>query len=253
MSIYKNITVHNPVTLCPIVQTANPKIGSTLTKTLNCNGEPCKVLFDTGSPTSLIRTDVDQKLKLKLAAAPPFEFRGMVSAEKAATKEAAKVNIAAGNTAIKLAAYVTDAMPHDIIVGNPVIDEYKDVIYNLRSDTDLGSLTCPDYELNAINMTDINDMTDITESTENKNDIVFATNITASEKENDGFANLPVGLQEKYKITVRNDLPPKTSNKNTIVEHEIEIKEDSRLPRFQPYHTTPKLEKEITLIVDDLL
>lgn len=83
-------------------------------------------------------------------------------------------------------------------------------------------------------------------------EMVFAlelkdTNVT------DRFEELPQWLKEKYSPIVGKDLPPKSTVRHDIVEHEIEVKHNARLPRRQPYHTTPKLEREIDLIVADLL
>ncbi|QLQ79681.1 hypothetical protein HG537_0C03290 [Torulaspora globosa] len=64
------------------------------------------------------------------------------------------------------------------------------------------------------------------------------------------FSRLPQYLQEKFRQTVRNDLPRSILNKKETC-HEIDLKPDARMPRIQPW--TPKEEREIVKIVDELL
>lgn len=82
-----------------------------------------------------------------------------------------------------------------------------------------------------------------------------AINTRVSRVTPDRFQLLPDWLQRKYKTTVRNDLPPKTKDDlvNSDIFHEIDLKEDVRLPRRQPYITTPKLEQIINDTVQELL
>ncbi|CCE66035.1 hypothetical protein TPHA_0O00660 [Tetrapisispora phaffii CBS 4417] len=112
-------------TLYPIINTIlNPVVGTTLTTQLTVQGTQLNVLLDSGSPTSFIRKDIVQKLKLPYHEASPFSFKGFTSNEIKHTSLAAQIPVSTTNQVITIWAYIMNHMEHDLLIGNPILDKY---------------------------------------------------------------------------------------------------------------------------------
>ena len=218
---------------------------------MTINGNPVSVLFDTGSPSSFIRSDVAARCNLPLAQAPPFRFKGVVSDEAASTTVAARLELRHPEFRIDEPVYVTDSIPHEVIIGHPLIianPAIAKLLKNSRAAQPLpNNPVCPIYDVNVIDMATIEDELEPSDIED-----IFLVNVMENVQKN-SFAKLPKWLQKKYADTVRDDLPPRGPDNPCPVEHEIDVYPDAKLPRFQPYNASLKLEDEITKIVDDLL
>lgn len=237
---YSARTNKDTVTLAPIVSDSHPLVGNNCQIKMFAKGKPVKVLVDTGSPTSFIRADVADRLMLARSHAPPFRFRGVVSSESASTSESVKLSLELDDIQIETPVYVTNNISFEIILGHPIISSHPALHKKLQDKKPV-----PEYTVSVITEDD-------TESIHSDAAEIFSIKISEIGAD-DRFEKLPGWLQEKYISTVRNDLPPKNFQEKSRVNHEIDIKPDARLPRRQPYQTTPKLEQEINKIVADLL
>lgn len=232
---------NNTVTLAPIVSAPHPLVGNSCQIKMFIKEKPVNVLVDTGSPTSFIRADIADNLKLTRSTAPPFRFRGVVSSESSYTNESTEILLELDDIKIKTPVYITDAITFEIIIGHPIISSHP-LLHKILNN----KKPVPEYIVSVLTEND-------TEELDAENAAaVFAIKISETDTD-DRFDKLPRWLKEKYSATVRDDLPPKKFAEPPKVEHEIEIKPGARLPRRQPYQTTPKIEQEINLIVADLL
>ena len=115
---------NDTVYLAPVVSDPYPFVGSNCQVKIFVKGVPVNVLVDTGSPTSFIRADIADRLKLARTIAPPFRFRGVVSSESAITSESVEVSLELDDVKIKAPVYVTNSISFEIILGHPVISSH---------------------------------------------------------------------------------------------------------------------------------
>ena len=245
-TVVNNEPSRSLVTLCPIIQSKKPAVGQVFQLEMLYKKEPVKVLLDTGSPTSFIKRNVAERLKLKLFDAPPFRFKGIVSQNVAVSSNAVQIKLNYKNIIIDAPVYVTDHLSYDVILGHPLIATNVEVSSLLQNSKEKEGY--PVYNVNLLNME-----TDevLNEPSVNQKDVLVSN--VADKEVAESWNKLPRWLQNKFAGTIRNDLPQKDESKSDSVVHEIDIKPDAKLPRSQPYNTTLQSEKIISNIVDDLI
>lgn len=233
------------IQLKPPVQCKIPKVGKRreLVVTLQ-NGCESNVLIDSGSPTSLIQNQIVQQLELRKYRAPPLQFKGAVSEDIAFTNNAVTLRFEYQQNCYEVAAYVTEDISVPVIVGNPIIEEHPELI-TTTGDNDYHKDTT--LEIAFIDTENLKRKLDNTDEfwVLQVNEIVEATA--------DTLHVLPKWLRNKYKEIIRNDLPTKKKQAEDMVQHEVNLKTDGRLPHLQPYRLTPKTEKILQAIIKDLL
>lgn len=102
---------------------------------MNHNRHPLLVLFDTGAATSLIRTDIARRLGCIPSITDPISLKGAISPHSTITNQAVTLYLYNQNFSLEIAVYVTDAIREEVIVGNPIIREYRELLgYVQRGD-----------------------------------------------------------------------------------------------------------------------
>ncbi|EDO18644.1 Tkp3 protein [Vanderwaltozyma polyspora DSM 70294] len=228
-------TDRSAVQLCPIIEKSIPEIGKTSIVKATTNNTAIHVLLDTGSPTSFINHRLITKLDLEVYKAPKFSFKGVVSEESANTTEAVEVPLKIDNKTFTIQAYVTEYIGHDVIIGYPTLQRFPELFDSVSTDVPVYSIISTEEVPRTINKD------------------IYWVNTVINTSTNSSFEKLPHWLAEKYKDTVRDDLPARDKNSNPIVFHEIELISGMKTPKSQPYRVTPKVEEEINKIVTDLI
>lgn len=250
---YKNKKSENQkkkeyITITPIVTkgVSSPRIGSRKEIIIECaNKNTVRALLDTGAPTSFVHSNLVRTLDLPVLKTTPLHFRGAVSPNIATTTSATTVEFIYNKRRYTLEAYVTPCITQDFIIGNPILEEYPSLLHGKRDS--------PRRELIDVYEIDCVQQEDLGRHFEEPSELfVVQVNNTTASVGKANFIQLPGWLQQKYRNTVRNDLPPREF-KEGMVQHEIDLKIDARMPRLQPYRLTPKLEEEAQELVKDLL
>ena len=222
-----------------INDTTNPLIGTRHERPCIINKVKVPVLFDTGSPTSLVSEDLVVKYGWKPYNVPPFVWRGAIPGRTSTTTKAIHCELLDNNTTYQFKAYVTPELQNQVIVGNPIIEHYPTLLSITNTATNSNATT--DITIGAIDQ--IFD-TDVQE--------IFLIQLSKNESSsNSHHHELPLELQQEFKNTVTNELPPQSGTHT--YNHTIELKPNSHPPRLPPYRMTPLLEKECKKIIQELL
>lgn len=98
---------HNVIkTLCLITNKKALKVGQTYQVDMLCEGTTIKVLMDTGSPMSFIRSDIPHELELSKFTAPWFRFKEMVPKGAVITTEVVNLELIKDTIKVEEAVYV---------------------------------------------------------------------------------------------------------------------------------------------------
>lgn len=124
----------------------------------------------------------------------------------------------------------------------------------LKSVTEINQQRTPEVTVNVLTLLEDRQLRKLTNKNPSKWDAVcvIVTEVKDNPEVNTSFENLPNDLRRDFVGTVRDDLPP-ISEQNQDCVHEILLKDNARVPRLPPYRRTPKEERIIQEIVDDML
>lgn len=237
------ITTHTP----------HPIVGPRLEKTLSVNNVPIKVLFDTGSPTSLISQSIVRRNHWPVYPVKPLKWQGAIPGSSSTSTHAVRCSLLLSSTSspIIVSAYVTPDLHDHFIVGNPIISTHPTLLsfaHPSSTSTTTTSISSTPV-ISAVDYLRDDDSTIIDlygASIENVY-LITQTPTTSS----DSFTLLPSSLQKDFASTVTNELPAHAGE--TSFTHEITLKEGKKPPRLLPYRLTPKLETECKALIQDLL
>lgn len=223
-----------------ITNTANdPLVGTRCERICYINNIKVPVLFDTGSPTSLVSEDLVVKHGWNSYNVPPFVWKGAIAGRTSTATKALHCKLIDNNVSYDFKAYITPELHNQVIVGNPIIEHYPDLLSNINTTTN--SNTTTNITIGAIDQIFDTDVQEIFLIQPSKNE----NSIKPQRHE------LPLELQQEFKDTVTDTLPPKSGTHT--YNHMIELKPDSHPPRLPPYRMTPLLEKECKKIIEELL
>ncbi|QLL34478.1 hypothetical protein HG536_0G03400 [Torulaspora globosa] len=237
-----------------------PLVGHRREITVLVGNKPTTMLSDTGAGTSLIAAHRAQALNLKTYKTRPIAIKGATSDNSARCTEATILEFKYQNQQFEIPVYVTTAINPDIIIGNPVLETNPRLGQTLdRSSINLATPeTEPDWPIGLI-LTNEDRQVRRFHKKQNRTLSGYIVQVQAIEccdatdtPDPSTFSRLPQYLQEKFRQTVRNDLPRSALDKKEIF-HEIETKPNARMPRIPPHRRSPKEEGEIVKIVDELL
>lgn len=136
----------------------------------------------------------------------------------------------------EVAAYVTEEISVPLIIGNPIIDEYPELL-TMNADNTIDEKV--KLEIDFI------DTEKFTCKLDNRDEFWVLQINEMSETSTDTFNLLPPDLKTKYECIIRNDLPNKKHQKKDMTQYEIHIKPGGRLSHLQLYRLTPKTEKNL--------
>ncbi|SSD61377.1 related to Transposon Ty3-G Gag-Pol polyprotein [Saccharomycodes ludwigii] len=197
-----------------------PKIGRRREVELLLNDATlATVLMDTGAPTSVISRNLVEIIGLEVSKAPFQSISGAIKGTKEGTNKATTVRFTINDKEYKIDAYILDTINNKVIVGNPILETNPELL-NIE--------------------------------TEDKEQLNELLEVTIETKENKTWNFIPEWLRKKFRDIVGTKLLPET-HKLVNVHHEIILKDPERLPKMQPYRSTPKLEEEARKMVDSLL
>ncbi|QLL31157.1 hypothetical protein HG536_0B00160 [Torulaspora globosa] len=87
-----------------------------------------KTLFDSGSPTSFIRSDMVKLLNLRTYETPPFRFRGFIPTDASTTTEAVSLTVPVEDLQIPVVAYILENMDYQLLIANPILRRYPKLL-----------------------------------------------------------------------------------------------------------------------------
>lgn len=230
-----------------IIDPHTPVVGTRLERPCLVNDVEQRVLFDTGSPTSLISQDIVTKYNWHTFSVPLFTWKGAIKGKISTTTTAVSCKLEEGNRHYRFGAYVSADLEITIIVGNPLISHHPELLHTVPH-----VITAAKPAVSTVTQPFESPITTIDDLTMGDVEEVFMIEFHNIDNDTDTTSHeLPQELQEEFKKTVSNELPP--SNPNLTYNHEIILKPGSKPPRLPPYRMTPLLEKECKKIIDEFL
>ncbi|QLL34152.1 hypothetical protein HG536_0F04790 [Torulaspora globosa] len=94
-----------------------------------------KILFDSGSPTSFLHSDMVKILNLRTNQTPPFRFRGFIPTDSSTTTQAVSLTFPVEDLQITVAAYVLESMDYRMLIGNPILHRYPKLLSIILTST----------------------------------------------------------------------------------------------------------------------
>ncbi|CAL9738378.1 unnamed protein product [Monosporozyma servazzii] len=253
------------------IDTGAPIVGTRLERSCMINGVPQKVLFDTGSPTSLVSADLVRDNHWTTYDVPVFTWTGALKDKTSSTTDAVRCELKDNDRSYNFGAYVSSDLHDIVIVGNPIITHYPEL---LRDNASLVTTAASEVANNKNNLTgtpaaidcklDAGDTvvanrahfvsTIMSTKDLKKGDIVEVFVVQVERPpQNSSIAihELPSELKDEFKETVSDVLPPR--NGDLTYTHEIELEPGKKPPRLPPYRMTPLLEKECRAIIKEFI
>lgn len=225
--------------------TPHPIIGSRLEANCSVNNVTVPVLFDTGSPTSLVSSTLVHNHHWPTYPVKPLTWKGALPGSTSLATHAVLCSLHSTTTSspITFSAYVSPDLTDQLIVGNPILTKYPQLLSIPPLSTYTTSIITAIDTLSDTNSTIIDLYKDDIEE-------VFVLTVTHTDTSS-SFHLLPPDFQTEFASTVSDTLPPHSGA--TTYTHDIQLKEGGRPPRLHPYRMTPKLERECRQIIQDLL
>lgn len=206
------------------------------------------VLFDTGSPTSLVSHALVRKHRWSTYPVKPLEWKGAIPGSSSHSTHTVCCALRPADSAgpITFSAYVSSDLSEHLIVGNPILSAHPFLLSPAASSSTPTTSSTPVVTaidtLVESNSTLIDLYQDFIEE-------VFVVSLSPIHFSST-FDLLPAAFQSEFSTTVTDTLPHHSGE--TSYNHEIILKKGGKPPRLQPYRMTPKLEHECTLIIKDL-
>lgn len=239
-------TFHSTPTVSTITTPqSHPIVGSRLESTCSVNHVPIPVLFDTGSPTSLISSTLVSQHKWPTYPVKPLRWKGALPGSTSLSTHAVTCSLLPPDTEkpITFSAYVSHDLVDQLIVGNPILSRHPMLL------TSPSTIHASTPTVTAIDtLTEANST--LIDLYPNDIEEVFVLTSTATQSSS-SFSLLPASFQQEFASTVSDTLPPHSGE--TTYTHEIQLKEGGKPPRLPPYRMTPKLERECQILIKDLL
>lgn len=243
-SITSTIT---PAIATIVTHSSTPIVGSRLESLCLVNNVQVPVLFDTGSPTSLISRDLVRKHNWSTYSVKPLKWKGAIPGSTSLSTHAVCCTLLPAGSAgpITFSAYVSPDLSEQLIIGNPILSSHPSLLSSSKSTTQ----PSPVPGVSAID-TLVEDNSTLIDLYQDTIEEVFVVSLSATHPSST-FHLLPAAFQSEFSQTVSDVLPPHSGEPTYT--HQITLKEGGKPPRLHPYRMTPKLEKECKLIIDDLL
>ncbi|CCH59504.1 hypothetical protein TBLA_0B06845 [Henningerozyma blattae CBS 6284] len=218
---------------------SSPLVGRCLEQSCSINGISFDVLFDTGSPTSLISSEIVHVNNWPTYPVEPFVWSSILPGRRSSTSTATFCVFEITGSKFSAAAYVSNDLVNKVIVGFPVVSKYWELLSPA-----LPTTSSSIYAVDWLHEGSVSDLYP------NEIQEVFVVSLAANTS-SDSFALLPDDLQDAFSSTVSDELSPSAASRT--FSHDIVLKKGESLPKFPPYRLTPLLTQECKHIVDDLL
>ena len=119
----------------------DPLVGTRCERICYINNSKVPVLFDTGSPTSLVSEDLVVKHGWNSYNVPPFVWKGAIAGRTSTATKALHCKLIDNDVRYEFKAYITPELHNQVIVGNPIIEHYPTLVSFVTTNTHSGATT----------------------------------------------------------------------------------------------------------------